>query len=169
MIDVASFESPIGSMLVASRDGVLVAIVFDPGAEARWSRIAPPGEPQRSHMAPRVAAGLGAYFAGALDALDTLPAEPQGTAFQRRVWSALRCIPAGRTWSYRQLAEAVGAPSAVRAVGAANGANPVPLVVPCHRVIGSNGQLVGYGGGLHRKRWLLSHEGALPASLLETG
>jgi methylated-DNA-[protein]-cysteine S-methyltransferase len=83
-----------------------------------------------------------------------------GTAFQQRVWKELRKIPAGRTVSYGCIAAAIGAPSAVRAVGAANGANPVGIVLPCHRVVGSNGQLTGYGGGLERKRWLLAHESA---------
>jgi methylated-DNA-[protein]-cysteine S-methyltransferase len=89
-----------------------------------------------------------------------LPVETGGTAFQRRVWEALRTIPVGTTVSYLEMARRVGAPDAVRAVGAANGANPVAIVLPCHRVIGSNGRLVGYGGGLDRKRWLLAHERA---------
>ena len=88
-----------------------------------------------------------------------------GSSFQRRVWTALRSIPAGSTLSYSDLARRVGAETAVRAVGAANGANPVALVVPCHRVIGANGTLVGYGGGLPRKRWLLAHEGVTTPSL----
>ena len=81
-----------------------------------------------------------------------------GTPFQRKVWSALRDIGVGRTASYSEVAKAVGSPSAVRAVGAANGANPIPIVIPCHRVIGADGSLCGYGGGLERKRWLLRHE-----------
>lgn len=104
---------------------------------------------------------LARYFAGDLLALDTLPVDPQGTPFQREVWLTLRRIAAGTTWSYADLARAVGRPQAVRAVGAANGANPVALVLPCHRVIGSDRRLVGYGGGLERKRWLLRHEGAM--------
>ena len=91
--------------------------------------------------------------------------ELNGTPFQQRVWNALRAIPAGSTLSYSELARRVGAQAAVRAVGAANGANPVALVVPCHRVIGANGTLVGYGGGLPRKRWLLAHEGVTTPSL----
>lgn len=167
MIDVGTFESPIGPMLVASRDGSVTAIIFAPGERGRWQRLAPRGEPQRDRLDPAVAGRLRAYFDGDVGALDDLRAEPHGTPFQQRVWSALRRIRPGETWSYRQLAEAIGAPSAVRAVGAANGANPIPLVIPCHRVIGSNGQLVGYGGGLDRKRWLLAHEGVRPASLLD--
>jgi methylated-DNA-[protein]-cysteine S-methyltransferase len=88
-----------------------------------------------------------------------------GTAFQQRVWAALREIPAGRTVSYGEIAAAVGSPTAVRAVGAANGRNPVPIVVPCHRVIRADGNLCGYGGGIERKRWLLEHEAALVPSL----
>src|SRR5208283_2077845 len=97
-------------------------------------------------------------FAGDLRVLDLLPVETGGTAFQRQVWQSLREIPCGTTVSYGQLAERIGRPSAVRAVGLANGANPVAVVVPCHRVIGSNGSLTGYGGGIERKRWLLNHE-----------
>lgn len=101
-----------------------------------------------------------AYFAGRTDAFSDIAWDGAGTAFQRQVWDALCRIPTGQTWSYAQLAQAIGRPTAVRAVGLANGSNPVALVVPCHRVIGSNGSLTGYGGGLHRKRWLLQHEGA---------
>jgi methylated-DNA-[protein]-cysteine S-methyltransferase len=90
---------------------------------------------------------------------------PSGTPFQRRVWDALRAIPVGTTSSYRDLAIRIGSPSAIRAVGAANGANPIPIVIPCHRVIGAGGNLVGYGGGLDRKRWLLAHEGVVPGRL----
>lgn len=100
------------------------------------------------------------YFGGELDALDAVPTATGGTAFQRDVWTALRRIPAGTTQSYGQLAAAIGRPAAVRAVGLANGANPLGIVVPCHRVIGQNARLTGYGGGLERKRWLLAHEGA---------
>jgi methylated-DNA-[protein]-cysteine S-methyltransferase len=98
------------------------------------------------------------YFAGELQIIDTLPVETGGTSFQRNVWRALREIPCGATMSYAQLARKIGRPSAVRAVGLANGSNPVPVVVPCHRVIGSDGSLTGYGGGIERKRWLLQHE-----------
>ncbi|MBX9614605.1 MAG: methylated-DNA--[protein]-cysteine S-methyltransferase [Caulobacteraceae bacterium] len=101
-----------------------------------------------------------AWFAGDLGALDGLVVKTGGTAFQTAVWAALRAIPAGETRSYGQLAAAVGSPKAVRAAGLANGQNPVALIVPCHRVIGANGSLTGYAGGLERKRWLLAHEGA---------
>ena len=103
-------------------------------------------------------AALRAYFAGDLHSIDELPVEAGGTAFQRAVWRALRDIPCGTTISYAELARRIGRPAAVRAVGLANGANPIGIVVPCHRVIGSNGSLTGYGGGMERKRWLLDHE-----------
>jgi methylated-DNA-[protein]-cysteine S-methyltransferase len=101
---------------------------------------------------------LEAYFAGELEAITPLRTATRGTPLQRAVWSALRNIPAGTTLSYGQLAREIGNPTAVRAVGAANGANPIPVVVPCHRVIGADGSLTGFGGGLERKRWLLEHE-----------
>jgi methylated-DNA-[protein]-cysteine S-methyltransferase len=103
---------------------------------------------------------LHAYFAGDLAAIDGLPVAMDGTDFQRMVWGALRQIPCGETISYGELARRIGRPAAVRAVGLANGANPVGVVVPCHRVIGSDGSLTGYGGGIERKRWLLAHERA---------
>jgi methylated-DNA-[protein]-cysteine S-methyltransferase len=103
---------------------------------------------------------LAAYFDGDIHAIDAIPTATAGTAFQREVWRALREIPAAETISYGQLAERIGRPRAVRAVGLANGSNPVGVVVPCHRVIGANGSLTGYGGGLHRKEWLLAHERA---------
>ena len=106
-----------------------------------------------------------AYFDGALTALDALEVETGGTPFQREVWAALRAIPVGRTTSYGALAASIGRPKAVRAVGLANGANPVGIVVPCHRVIGADSSLTGYGGGLQRKLWLLRHEGCAPTFL----
>jgi methylated-DNA-[protein]-cysteine S-methyltransferase len=98
------------------------------------------------------------YFAGELGVIDSLPVQTAGTPFQREVWRALREIACGTTVSYGKLAQRIGRPTAVRAVGLANGSNPVGIVVPCHRVIGSDGSLTGYGGGLERKRWLLKHE-----------
>lgn len=105
---------------------------------------------------------VAAYFAGDLAVIDGLPVTTGGTPFQQRVWTALRAIPCGTTVSYSELARGIGRPAAVRAVGLANGANPVGVVVPCHRVVGKGGALTGYGGGLERKRWLLAHEGARP-------
>ena len=106
----------------------------------------------------RLTSALAAYMAGDLAVIDALEVETAGTPFQRKVWSALRGIPVGTTTSYGALARSIGHPKAVRAVGLANGANPVGIVVPCHRVIGADGSLTGYGGGLQRKRWLLAHE-----------
>lgn len=109
---------------------------------------------------------LNSYFAGTLNALDALLTNAQGSAFQKQVWSALRDIPVGSTCSYRDIAVTVENPKGVRAVGLANGANPICIVVPCHRVIGANGSMTGYGGGLHRKEWLLRHESALSSKLI---
>ena len=106
----------------------------------------------------RIAGAVERYFAGDVDALDEIPIEAEGTEFQRAVWDAIREIPAGRTASYQEIARTVGRPAAVRAVGTATGRNPVSIVVPCHRVIRSDGTLGGYGGGLHRKEWFLEHE-----------
>jgi methylated-DNA-[protein]-cysteine S-methyltransferase len=103
---------------------------------------------------------LAGFFAGVVGAIDGIACRTGGTPFQRRVWAALRQIPVGETVSYGALAARLDKPRAVRAVGLANGANPVSVVVPCHRVIGADGWLTGYGGGLDRKRWLLRHEGA---------
>jgi methylated-DNA-[protein]-cysteine S-methyltransferase len=108
-----------------------------------------------------IRAALDAYFEGDLAAITRIPWRARGTPFQLSCWRALCEIPAGTTASYGQQALRIGKPAAVRAVGLANGANPIGLVVPCHRVIGANGTLTGYGGGLHRKRWLLRHEGAV--------
>lgn len=103
------------------------------------------------------------YVAGEISAIDAISVHTGGTQFQREVWAALRAIPVGETTSYSALAAKIGRPAAVRAVGMANGANPVGVVVPCHRVIGANGALAGFAGGVERKRWLLMHEGALGA------
>ena len=108
---------------------------------------------------------IGRYFAGELTALDSLQCATAGTEFQRRIWSALREIPAGTTTSYGALADKIGKPGAARAAGLANGSNPISIIVPCHRVIGANGALTGYGGGLPRKQWLLAHERAFTPEL----
>jgi methylated-DNA-[protein]-cysteine S-methyltransferase len=105
-------------------------------------------------------ASVARYFAGELHAIDDLPVATAGTPFQREVWQALRGIRCGTTTSYGKLAQEIGRPAAMRAVGLANGSNPVAVIVPCHRVIGANGSLTGYGGGIERKRWLLNHEQA---------
>jgi methylated-DNA-[protein]-cysteine S-methyltransferase len=140
--------------------GVLSLIASDEGLEQiRFDASLPPGAMRcNDHpMLCETARQLNAYFAGDLRDFD-LPLLMKGTPFQIRVWRALQQIPYGETRSYAQQARVVGVPVAVRAVGAANGANPIPIVVPCHRVIGSNGKLTGFGGGLPLKRWLLDHE-----------
>jgi O-6-methylguanine DNA methyltransferase len=155
-------ETPIGvALLVADDAGVLRAVNWaDYEAHLRaWiARRYPTSALVEAKTSARTA--FEAYFAGDINALSAVPWNGAGTAFQRRVWSALCDIPVGETWTYARLARAVGQPTAVRAVGLANGANPVALVAPCHRVIGSDGALTGYAGGLARKRWLLTHEGA---------
>jgi methylated-DNA-[protein]-cysteine S-methyltransferase len=157
-------HTPIGELLlVADRDGNLRAVGWtehEPRMRQLLARhYGETGirlEPARNPKG--LTDALSAYFAGELAAIDTLPVETSGTSFQREVWCALREIPCGTTISYAQLAERIGRPTAVRAVGLANGSNPVGVVVPCHRVIGSDGSLTGYGGGIERKRWLLAHE-----------
>jgi O-6-methylguanine DNA methyltransferase len=161
---VARVRSPLGRLfVVVDGDDMLRALDFDE-YETRMRRLlhAQYGGRQDALVAgvvPRaITDALDAYFAGQLGALDALPTRTGGTAFQREVWAALRAIPPGATTSYAALAARIGRPAACRAVGLANGANPIALVVPCHRVIGASGALTGYGGGLDRKRWLLAHE-----------
>ena len=115
--------------------------------------------PSAGRAPEAVRGAVEAYFGGETRALDGLTVATGGTEFQREVWAALRTIPAGETRSYGQLAVAIGRPKAVRAAGLANGQNPIAVIVPCHRVIGANGTLTGYAGGLERKKWLLAHEG----------
>ncbi len=162
-LSLATCPSPIGPLVLATGPHGLVRLELGGDraqVEADLARRFADCEVREARDPGGVASALRRYFDGRLDALDALPVDPRGTEFQRQVWLTLRQIPAGRTWSYAQLAQAVGRPSAVRAVGATNGRNPLPLVLPCHRVIGSDGSLVGYGGGLDRKVWLLRHEGA---------
>jgi methylated-DNA-[protein]-cysteine S-methyltransferase len=140
----------------------LAVVAGEAGIEQIRFEGTPPAGTRRDDELPvlkQAAEQLSAYFAGELHEFD-LPLHPRGTTFQRSVWNALLTIPYGETRSYLQMAQAIGAPSAVRAVGAANGQNPIPIVIPCHRVIGSNGKLVGFGGGLLLKRLLLDLEAA---------
>jgi len=157
-------QTPIGqALLVTDDDGFLRAFDWS-DHEARLRRLMSRtygAVPLGPGTAPAgVIEAVRAYFAGRIDALAQIPWRTAGTPFQQTVWRALADIPAGRTMSYGELAAAIGRPTAVRAVGLANGSNPVGVVVPCHRVIGADGSLTGYGGGLDRKRWLLNHEGA---------
>ena len=162
-LELSQFRSPIGTLVLAVRDGSLAALEFAECWPQRRARLARRFDDLRfRHMADagRVRSRLAAYFAGDLGALDAIAVDAGGTPFQRGVWAALRRIPPGETISYQTLARRIGAPAAVRAVGSANGANPVGSVVPCHRVIGADGRLSGYAGGVERKRWLLAHERA---------
>jgi len=158
------FATPTGRMLVVNDEqGTLRAIDWE-DHEERMQRLIRRYYRQRTvELRPTSSASdarraLEAYFAGELDAVGELATATNGTEFQRAVWQALRRIPRGQTLSYGALASKIDRPAAVRAVGAANGANPIAIVVPCHRVIGANSTLTGYGGGLDRKRWLLAHE-----------
>jgi methylated-DNA-[protein]-cysteine S-methyltransferase len=149
-----SIDSPIGELTLTSDDGLLTGIQMH---EQRHLKEIPATYRRDDRGLAHVVEQLNAYFAGELSEFD-LPMTMHGTEFQRRVWSALCEIPYGETISYGELARWVGNPKASRAVGLANGRNPVAIVVPCHRVIGADGSLTGYGGGLERKVWLLEHE-----------
>jgi methylated-DNA-[protein]-cysteine S-methyltransferase len=159
-------------------DGIEITLEADAAALRRlhFGAVTPAGPRDDAHPILRQAAAeLREYFAGRRRQFN-VPVAPAGTAFQLEVWAALTTIPYGTTWSYAHLARAIGHPQAVRAVGAANGANPIGIIIPCHRVIGSDGSLTGFGGGLPLKRRLLELEGALPAgaenrqsSLFEAG
>ena len=158
-------KTPIGTaLLVSDADGVLRALDWE-DHEPRMKQLlwlqygTVMLKPARASTATRAA--LTGYFRGALDRLNEIRWRVAGTPFQRKVWNALPNIPPGATMSYGMLAAKIGMPKAVRAVGHANGANPLSVVVPCHRLIGADGSLVKYGGGLERKRWLLEHEGVV--------
>lgn len=164
---IARLATPVGDILVVTdeRESILALDFadFEPRMLQRLRRrhgaLTP--EAMRTSSTPiTVQRALEAYFSGHIEALRPLAVKAGGTAFQALVWNELCRTPAGATLSYSQLAAAIGRPSAVRAVGLANGANPVALVVPCHRIIGANGTLTGYAGGLDRKLWLLNHERA---------
>jgi methylated-DNA-[protein]-cysteine S-methyltransferase len=157
-------RSPIGPLSLFAQGPVLVALAFADGVETmhEWLRRRFGDFHTRPGRDPAgTASALRAYFAGDLSALDDVEVDTGGTEFQRAVWSELRRIRPGATLSYASLARRVDHPTAVRAVGAANGSNPIPLIIPCHRVVASDGTLCGYGGGLETKRWLLSHEKVL--------
>ncbi len=153
------FESPIGELLLTASDSALTGVWF-PGNGEVTPAAANDGRGLANAVLARACEQLAEYFAGRRTTF-AVPLEPAGTPFQRRVWEALRTIPHGTTLSYGELARRLGDLRATRAVGAANGRNPIPIIVPCHRVLGADGSLTGFGGGLDRKRWLLEHEGAL--------
>lgn len=155
-------ETPLGQvLLVTDPDGAVRALDFadfQPRMMRLLDRHAPRAVLTEGPAPAAVRSAVEAYFGGDMRAFDKVTVKTRGTDFQRTVWDALRGIPAGETRSYGQLAAAIGAPRAVRAAGLANGQNPVAVIVPCHRVIGGDGSLTGYAGGLERKRWLLAHE-----------
>lgn len=142
--------SPLGELTICADDLGITAVAF-PGEVGRGAA------PNPNALVRAAVAQLGEYFAGRRTAFD-LPLHAAGTPFQQRVWQALCTVPYGETASYGEIAAAIGKPRAARAVGLANGRNPVAILVPCHRIIGGDGSLTGYGGGLERKRWLLEHE-----------
>ena len=156
--------TPIGQMMLVVDDIGRLRVAFFTDDEARVRRQldklygADGSVVEHARNPHGITDAMERYFAGELRIINDLPVETGGTAFQREVWQALRTIPCGETTSYGKLAQLIGRPAAVRAVGLANGSNPVAVIVPCHRVIGSNGSLTGYGGGIERKRWLLNHE-----------
>lgn len=149
-----SLPTPIGALLIAERAGALVHVGF---AEERHPHVRHGTWQQNSQRLRPVRDQLEAYFSGERRGFD-LDLDAIGTEFQRKVWTELRRIPYASTISYAELARRIENPKAMRAVGLANGRNPIPIIVPCHRVIGANGSLTGFGGGIERKRWLLEHE-----------
>ncbi len=159
-------DGALGPLWLAAAGGKLCSLAFD-STEAEQATLMRKRFGQDASLRRGDPDGFGAilrrYLQGERRALEAIPVDLGGTPFQRSVWAALREIPCGSTTSYGALAKSLGKPAAMRAVGLANGQNPAAIVVPCHRVIGANGSLTGYGGGLDRKRWLLKHEGALLA------
>ena len=151
-LDLHTFDSPIGPLVLAAHRDALVALHLPQSSDA-----APTGTPRCTPILARTATQLAEYFAGTRTAFDLVLA-PAGTEFQRTVWTALRSIPYGITRSYGELARAIERPTASRAVGAANGRNPIAVIIPCHRVIGASGALTGFGGGLPAKQFLLALE-----------
>lgn len=178
-IHFEEMDTPIGKLLPAWRDETLVAVAMGEAVDrASWTSVDRRG-PLESALKRMIAARFGdvaleraprgariprlvaRYFEGDLEAIREIEVDPAGSKLQSKIWSLLREIPAGRTWTYGELAVKAGAPSAARAAGGIVGANPIPVVIPCHRVLGKSGSLTGFGGGLRRKQWLLEHEGVL--------
>lgn len=156
LLDFTRIASPLGSIVVVATDAALTGVHFD------GQRYQPPVGPDWRHrqdaeLLRRAATQLAEYFSGARQRFE-LPLAPAGTSFQRRVWEAIAAVPPGETISYRELAARAGAPGSARAAGAATGRNPLSIVIPCHRIVGSDGALTGYAGGLERKRALLALE-----------
>jgi methylated-DNA-[protein]-cysteine S-methyltransferase len=150
------YASPIGTIVVRAHDTGVLSVSFSESA----------GQPSLPNLLVKQAiAQLDDYFRGKLTAF-TIPLAPEGTAFEELVWQSLRGVAFGDTCSYRDIATRLQNPKAIRAVGRANGANPIAILIPCHRVIGSDGSLTGYAGGMHRKRWLLDHEARIAGTQL---
>lgn len=161
---VEQMPSPLGKLLVVARGQSLCALAFEDRWDHEHKALARRmgGEAlDTGQVAPAIRGALQAYFDGDLTAIDHVSVDPGGTSFQQGVWAMLRRVPAGTTQSYADIAAAIGQPGATRAVGVANGRNPIAIVIPCHRVIGKDGKLHGYSAGVERKRWLLDHEHAL--------
>ncbi|WGM40887.1 methylated-DNA--[protein]-cysteine S-methyltransferase [Caulobacter sp. NIBR1757] len=163
-LTIERYASPIdGLWLAVDEDGILRLLHFDRPEEdfqRTVRRSYPKAQVVKGRAPPLVRDNLDAYFKGDLPALERIPTQAVGSDFQQSVWNELKQIPVGETRSYGAMARKIGQPSASRAVGLANGSNPIAVVVPCHRVIGADGSLTGFGGGIPRKRWLLEHEGA---------
>lgn len=162
MFEYDSIDSPIGKIIVAAHQGKLVSLDFL-DYEARFEELLKRRFGADAEASPvkdpiGMTTRLKRYFDRDFSAFDGIPLETRGTPFQQRVWQSLKEIPPGETWTYAQLANFVESPKGFRAVGMANSQNPIGIVLPCHRVIGSNKTLTGYAGGLHRKKWLLEHE-----------
>ena len=161
---LAEVAAPIGAFLIATDGaGLLRAVDFwanEPRLRAQLARQYGAVPVEHGQAPAPILRAFADYFGGDIRALERVPVATVGTPFQEKVWAALRRIPAGQTRSYGQLAAEIGEPDAARAVGLANAQNPIAIVIPCHRVIGADGSLTGFGGGLPRKRWLLTHEGA---------
>ena len=166
--EVHRLQSPLGTVVLVAEEAGLTKLQFESSDERPLINRLGGSAAARAHI-DRAVDALGAYLGGERRAFDDadLDLVPRGTAFQLRVWEALSRIPYGETRTYGEIAVAVDEPGASRAVGMANNRNPFAIVIPCHRVIGSDGSLTGYGGGLDRKRWLLTHEGVLSGSLFE--
>ena len=166
----AEIVSPVGDILVFSDGHAICHLDFSDcrdRADRLLQRHFAHYSLQQKDNPLQIRTRLTAYFAGKSDAFDGVKLNPGGTPFQQKVWAQLQKIPFGRTLSYAELAIAIGQESAVRAVAGANAKNPVAIIIPCHRVIASNGSLAGYAGGVERKAWFLSHEGSLPAKTMQ--
>lgn len=164
-LSIGTLDTPIGPIRVAAHSGGLARVLFAAQRDEVLEEDPNPSAKAKQHLEAALNA-LKEYFTGHRQSFEGLTLAPEGTDFQLSVWRALLDIEHGDTCAYRDIATAIGNPKAVRAVGLANGKNPIPVIVPCHRVIGADGTLTGFGGGLPAKKWLLEHEGALAGSLI---